>query len=109
MQSPSPLTTKPLRQVCGNQEGNMTRLLDCVARNTFNLSETIHSVVAYTDTNTAAEVNVTRWKSSMTYTHTGVCHTMQYDRLISNAPLVLILNTSPGQGVGIMMHDRRST
>ena len=43
----------------------------------------------------------------MTYTHTGMCHTMSYDRPISTAPLVLRLKESSGQRLSLMMHDPR--
>ena len=102
------MTTKPLRQLCGNQDaGNMTKLVECVERSTFNLTETIDHVFGYIDTNTAVKLNNISWKSTMTYTHTGMCHTMHYDWPISTAPLVLRLKTSTGQRLGLMMHDPR--
>ena len=87
----------------------MTKLVECVIRSTFNLTETIDFVFTYKDTNTAVKVNNISWKSAMTYTHMGMCHTMHYDQLISTAPLVLRLNASPGQRLGLLMHDSRFT
>ena len=87
----------------------MTKLFECVVRSTFNLTETIGHVFGYKDTNTAVMVNNISWKSAMTYTHMGMCHTMHYDQPISTAPLVLRLNASPGQRLGLMMHDPRFT
>ena len=85
----------------------MTKLVECVQKSTFNLTETIDYVFGYKDTNTAEIVNNISWKSAMTYTHMGMCHTMHYDQPISTAPLVLRLNASPGQRLSLMMHDPR--
>ena len=87
----------------------MTKLLECVVRSTFNLTETIGHVFGYKDTNTVVKVDNISWKSAMTYTHLGMCHTMHYEQPISTAPLVLRLNASPGQRLTLMMHDPRFT
>ena len=104
------MTTKPLRQLCGDQEaGNITKLVECVETSTFNLTETVNYVFSYRDTNTAVRVTNISWKSAMTYTHTGMCHTMHFDQPISTTPLGLRLNASPGQSLALMMHDPRFT
>ena len=104
----SELTTKPLRQLCSEQaEQNMTKLFECVEQNTFNLSETIDSVLMYTDTNTAVQLNDIEWRSTLTYTHPGLCHTMLINKLVSTAPIVVRLRTSPGHRHSLMLHDPR--
>ena len=109
-QNTSHLTTKPLKQLCGDPgAGNITRLVECVERSTFNLTETVDYVFGYKDTNTAVKVDNINWKSAMTYTHTGMCHTMHYDQPISTAPIVLRLNAAPRQRLALMMHDPRFT
>ena len=85
----------------------MTKLFECVEQNTFNLSETIDSVLMYTDTNTAVQLNDIEWRSTLTYTHPGLCHTMLINKLVSNAPIVLRLRTSPGHRHSLMLHDPR--
>ena len=85
----------------------MSKLVDCVEQNTFNLSETIDSVLMYTDTNTAVQLNDIKWRSTLTYTHPGLCHTMLINKLDSNAPIVVRLRTSPGHRHSLMLHDPR--
>ena len=85
----------------------MSKLVDCVEQNTFNLSETIDSVLMYTDTNTAVQLNDIKWRSTLTYTHPGLCHTMLSNKLVSTAPIVVRLRTSPGHRHSLMLHDPR--
>ena len=85
----------------------MTKLFECVEQNTFNLSETIDSVLMYTDTNTAVQLNDIEWRSTLTYTQPGLCHTMLINKLVSTAPIVVRLRTSPGHCHSLMLHDPR--
>ena len=82
-------STSLIDQQCSDHPQNIDGISQCVRDRTYNLTETVLNTSVYSTIDFSMEkINSSMWRSDLTMTLFGQCHTLNYNKQLGKKPIV---------------------